>query len=141
MLLIKQTATPSPFCTQAAAGGDLKSTFPNQLCVALAYANLRREDDSSDPKFQDATYALSKPLRLGTSASPVRRNAGSGRLGPEGSRGRGVEIVNNGGPASRDPPPTRRASQAAAPLPGTWPTGTWTPRQSRAAPGLPVPLC
>lgn len=86
MLLIKRTATPSPFCTQAAAGADLKPTFPNQLCVTLAYANLRREDDSRDPKFHDATFqALTNP-RLGTTASLVRWNAGSGRLAGAGRR-------------------------------------------------------
>lgn len=47
-----------------------------------------------------------------------RGRQSSGTLSPEGSRGRGVEVVNNGGPASRDPPPTRRASHAAAPGPG-----------------------
>lgn len=63
-----------------------------------------------------------------------RRRLAAGTLGPEGWRGRGVEIVNNGGPASRDPPPTARASRAAAPRLRDDGYRAWTL-------GLPAPLC
>lgn len=64
----------------------MKSAFPNQLCRALAYAELGRKTGSGNPKFQDA---ILNPL-LGLSASllllPSRLNPGSGRLAGAGRR-------------------------------------------------------
>lgn len=65
----------------------MKSAFPNQLCRALAYAELGRKTGSGNPKFQDA---ILNPL-LGISASlllllPSRLNPGSGRLAGAGRR-------------------------------------------------------
>lgn len=66
------------------SGADLKAPFPNPLCSAGICRTMK--NDSSDPKFQGATlYPLMSP-RLGISASPSRRNPGSGRLAGAGRR-------------------------------------------------------